>query len=311
MAVGVLGLINEASLTGDFVFLIELPGNIAQEIEPLHDGIEDGQIGRYSLARPLEFVLDQNGEGALDIRGTLYIIAVGVDHYVAGGGLIPNLEFAAADAKSFEAEIRRRFAPQHKDVKSRLLVSGAGGSLAPSRANVAGALQLLREAGANDTVVVFLAGHGDNRKSDYYFLPGDARLANERWVEDSVISWTNLLQALAQTEGRRFLFVDTCHSASAFNFRLMKDTADAAIVAYSATNREQSAFELRQFGHGVFTYALLEGLSGAADTNGDRVIRVFELGNFLAERVLALTKGEQTPDFYRRVGSANLVLVRL
>ena len=262
-------------------------------------------------SQPIELVLDQHGEGALDIRGTLYIIAVGVDHYVAGGGMIPNLEFASADAKSFEAEIRRRFAPQHKDVRSQLLVTGSGGSLEPSRANVTEALKLLRQAGANDTVVVFLAGHGDNRKSDYYFLPADARLATESWIADSVVSWTNLLQALSQTDGRRFLFVDTCHSASAFNFRLMKDTADADIVAYSATNREQSALELRQLGHGVFTYALLEGLSGAADTNGDRVIRVFELGNFLAERVLALTKGEQTPDFYRRVGSANLVLVRL
>jgi uncharacterized caspase-like protein len=130
-------------------------------------------------------------------------------------------------------------------------------------------------------------------------------------VRGSVVPWTALLGAMSEAVGRRFLFVDTCHSANAFNFRLMKDTVDADIVAYSATNREQLSVEIPQLRHGVFTYALLEGLAGAADTNGDKVIRVFELGSFLSERVYKMTGGGQSPDFYRRVGSANFVLVRL
>jgi WD40 repeat protein len=262
-------------------------------------------------SQPLELVLEQRGEGALDVRGTLYVLAVGVDKYAAGNDILPNLRFAGADAKSFESEVRRHFGPQHHKIVSRLLLSESTGDLEPSRNNIAQALSLLHEAGPNDTVVVFLAGHGDNEENEYVFFSSDSKLGDNAWVPDSVLSWTALLNALAQTSGRRFLFVDTCHSASAFNFRLMKDTADAEIIAYSATNREQGAQELEDLGHGVFTYALLEGLRGAADTNGDKVIRVFELGNYLAERVPELTKGEQTPDFYRRVGSANFVLVRL
>jgi WD40 repeat protein len=261
-------------------------------------------------SQPLEFQLEQRGEGALDGRGTLYIVAVGVDAY-GGGGSIPNLRFAGADAKSFEAEVRRRFAAQHSKIDSRLLVSGAGGSLEPTRANIAAALSDLRRATPNDTVVVFLAGHGDNLGSDYFFLSADATREGEGWAADSVLSWHALLDSLAGSAGRRFLFVDTCRSANAFNFRLIKDAADADIIAYSATNRQQDALELETLGHGVFTHALVQGLAGEADTNHDKVIRVFELGNFLAERVLQLTNGVQTPDFYRSVGSMNLVLVRL
>ena len=258
-------------------------------------------------SQPLEFLLEQRGEGALDARGTLYIVAVGVDDYRS----VSSLRFAGADAKAFEIEARRRFAAQHSKVDSRLLISGAGGNLEPTRANIAAALSLLRQATSNDTVVVFLAGHGDNQGSDYFFLSADATRGEDGWETESVLSWRVLLDSLANSSGRRFLFVDTCRSANAFNFRLIKDAADADIIAYSATNRQQDALELATLGHGVFTHALLQGLAGEADTNHDKVIRVFELGNFLAERVLELTNGVQTPDFYRSVGSMNLVLVRL
>ena len=257
---------------------------------------------------PVELVVEQRGEGALDTRGTLHIVAVGVDRYASANDVLPDLRFASADAKGLAAEIQHRFGALHNRVVTHLLVADGGNE--PRQADIVKVLAGLKAATVNDTVVVFLAGHGDNDGSDYVFLPTDAKATGGKWVRDTVVPWSALLEALAQTPGRRFLFVDTCHSANAFNFRLMKDTADADIVAYSATNREQDALEFEQLGHGVFTYALLQGLRGEADTNGDRVIRVFELGNFLSERVTKLTDGQQTPDFYRRVGSANWVVVR-
>jgi uncharacterized caspase-like protein len=43
-------------------------------------------------------------------------------------------------------------------------------------------------------------------------------------------------------------------------------------------------------GHGVFTYALLEGLNGAADGNSDGKITVRELDAYLQDQVPELTK---------------------
>jgi WD40 repeat protein len=281
---------------------------------PLSEGSNLVRISaRNSIgeSRPVEILLRQRGEGALDGRGTLYILAVGVDNYLWGGEALPNLRYARADAVAFQTEVRRRFADQHSKVESRLLVTGAGGDLEPSQANVIAALGRLSQAQSNDTVVVFLAGHGENDGDNYLFLPADAARKDKAWRADSVVPWTTLIGALARTAGRRLLFVDTCRSANAFNFRLIKDAADADVIAYSATNRQQDAHERDELGHGVFTHAVLEGLAGAADTNRDKVIRVFELGSFLSERVLELTQGAQTPDFYRAVGSENFVLVRL
>jgi hypothetical protein len=42
------------------------------------------------------------------------------------------------------------------------------------RTNIAAALSLLHQAAPNDTVVVFLAAHGDNEGSDYFFISADA-----------------------------------------------------------------------------------------------------------------------------------------
>ncbi len=48
-------------------------------------------------------------------------------------------------------------------------------------------------------------------------------------------------------------------------------------------------------GNGVFTHAVLEGLKGKADRNGDHVIRVSELQDYVVKLVEELTEGNQKP----------------
>jgi uncharacterized caspase-like protein len=124
------------------------------------------------------------------------------------------------------------------------------------------------------------------------------------------VKWAVLDNALQTARGRRLLFVDTCRSGNAFNARLMKDASDGAIVAFSATNTQQDALELASLGHGVFTSALIAGLNGAADLAQENEVRVFDLGAFLEREVRKLTKGRQTPDFYKKPGAENFGLVR-
>ena len=56
------------------------------------------------------------------------------------------------------------------------------------------------------------------------------------------------------------------------------------------------SLEKKEWNHGAFTKALIEGLSGKADGIGERrdgVIYVHELGSWVIERVKELTRGEQ------------------
>ncbi|MBL8012393.1 MAG: hypothetical protein JNN05_00960, partial [Candidatus Omnitrophica bacterium] len=66
----------------------------------------------------------------------------------------------------------------------------------------------------------------------------------------------------------------------------------------------QFAAEFKQLGHGVFTYALLKGLSGEGDGNKDGRITVKELEAYLNDRVPELTKKyrgtAQYPNSYAR-----------
>jgi uncharacterized caspase-like protein len=65
-------------------------------------------------------------------------------------------------------------------------------------------------------------------------------------------------------------------------------------VLGAARSRETTE-ELAAEKHGVFTQALLDGLAGKADTNGDGVVEMSELEAYLTSRVSELTEGRQHP----------------
>ena len=50
------------------------------------------------------------------------------------------------------------------------------------------------------------------------------------------------------------------------------------------------ALEQGEAGHGVFTYALLQGIEGSADTNRDGIVVIDELAAHLAKTVPEITK---------------------
>jgi WD40 repeat protein len=264
--------------------------------------------------------IKQNGEGMLDKRDTLFIVAVGVDKYPEVPktcGLKENepcdLAFAGADAKVFAETVEKQMAGQHKQVVKRVLFNDAGETLEPTRDNIENAFDLLLEAKDNDTVAVFIAGHGYNDpRTGYQFLPTNARPGDSNnWASSSVVKWSVLEGAIQAAKGRRLLFVDTCRSGGAYNARLIKDASDGGIVAFSATNTQQDALELANLGHGVFTHVLVRGMRGEADLMQEKEVRVFDLGTFIEHEVRKLTNGRQTPDFYKKPGGENFVLVRM
>src|SRR5262249_1505667 len=65
-----------------------------------------------------------DGEGALDKRGTLYILAIGVDKYPAAAGRLPDLRFSSAGAQAFVDAISQRIGAMHNNVVTTLLTNG-------------------------------------------------------------------------------------------------------------------------------------------------------------------------------------------
>lgn len=237
--------------------------------------------------------LTYSGPEDLERRETLRILAIGVDDYPALG---QNLTLAGADAKAIAERIATAAGPMHARVVTTILAKGE--ALLPTAANIDAAMAELRAAGPRDTVVVFLAGHGVNDGADYLFLPTDAALDGKRWQEATVVNWQLLQETLQTTRGRRIFLVDTCHAGNAFNARLVKDAADASIVVMAATDADTLAEERSNLGHGVFTYAMLQGLEGGADLIADGRVHTRELAAFVEAEVARLTKNKQKPEAY-------------
>jgi WD40 repeat protein len=252
-----------------------------------------------------ELLLFNEGESLSKKRGKLIIVAVGVDKYPK---LSPkdSLRYAGADARAVLEALVAKAGPLHESVLPTLLVSG--GDTPPTRANVQKALGVFAKAQVEDTVVLFLAGHGVNDGPDYLFLPEDATwAAGGSWRPASVLKWQALQLPLQKARGRRIMLVDTCHSGGAYNARLIKDATDANIVVFSATDVETEAQEIRSVGHGVFSYALVQGLRGGADVYKNGSINILELGGYVSHEVKRLTNGAQEPTF-NLAGSRNFVL---
>ncbi|MGO9868224.1 MAG: hypothetical protein ACLPJY_11175 [Rhodomicrobium sp.] len=93
------------------------------------------------------------------------------------------LHYAAADARLLLDTLTKKAGPLHTEVRSKLLVTD--GDTSPTKANIDDALLFFHDAGPDDTVVLFLAGHGENEGADYLFMPEDAEEVNAKYFRPS------------------------------------------------------------------------------------------------------------------------------
>ena len=163
------------------------------------------------------------------------------------------------------------------------------------------------ECEPQDTLLIFLAGHGTIIDNKFHFIPHGA----DGKTSDTSLSSAELGKILAGLPAtRQVLFLDTCHAgasakdlaellveketpliASRQGSMLIKDQkvlarqAGTFLVAGSTPNA--TAAEVPELGHGLFTYAVLNGLQG--DLGKDQEVTVNELLRYLSEEVPELS----------------------
>ena len=262
--------------------------------------------------------VDNKSEGALDKRGTLRILAIGVNKYPGLGkacreldGVTPkscDLTAAVSDATAFANAMAARLRPLYQSVVSKVLVNG-GKNREPKAANVIDALDELRRAQPNDTILLFVSGHGFHEDQGYYFVPTDAKFVGGRLRKSTAVPWTQFQSVLEDAKGRRFLFLDTCRSGNRYSQRLTNEAYEENIVIYAAARWDQDALELA--GGGLFTHALIEGINGKAKNKAGEV-RAELLRDYLRARVQELAKPfgrDQEVQFVKGRDAQDYVLV--
>jgi WD40 repeat protein len=264
------------------------------------------EIG-WSKVRDGMVALTNFGPGDLDRRGTLYILAIGVSKYPGVPRNCPpkpncDLNLTGNDAIAFSGSVEQQLGKLHEKVVRRVLVNEGASDGLPTAANIINALGMFARAQPNDTAALFLAGHGFNDGPNYRFVSTDATVADGIILPASVVPWYAIEEAVDGAKGRRLLFIDTCHAAGAYNERLGNSAYYANILAYSSARWDQEALESDAMKHGIFTAALLEGLSGKADARKAGHVDTVQLSEYLRERVPELAKPfrhDQNPQFFR------------
>ncbi|MDX2287594.1 MAG: caspase family protein [Hyphomicrobiaceae bacterium] len=272
-----------------------------KEVLPLFSGTNDVLIrvqNAVGLTDEERLIISHSGEGRLDRRRKAYVLAIGIDDYPNIPG--NDLEFAARDAEAFAAGLLPHLRRTHMEEPSILVLSSnqTDPALRPTKANIVRSLDVLKQASVEDTVVVFVAGHGTNAgPPGYMLIPSDAT-----WTDyDSQISWRTIQTTLDGVKARKIMFVDTCRAAHFSRERLDNNEIaghayTSRIAFFSSTTGQQDALEDSGLKHGYFTFALLEALSGKIVDFG-REISVRDLGSFLGPRVHRLSERQQYPAF--------------
>lgn len=258
---------------------------------------------------------DAGGKAEI-FSGRKFALVVGVADYRFQDAGLTSLEFADDDARAFAGFLLSpeggRFAPA--DVT--LLLDGDASTISIKAAleNVA------KRAGPGDMVVIFIAGHGAPDPlypKNLYFLFHDTKVVD---MEHSAFRMADLQVYLdTRLAARRVMvFIDTCHSAGVnqksrsfiagreltredennisnmfLAKRLFKESGRAVLT--SSDVNEVSQESRKWGGHGLFTWALLEGLRGKADRNGDNVVTAGEIFQFTRSAVQSESGFQQNP----------------
>lgn len=261
---------------------------------------------------PLQFRIQYTGTQA---TSSLYIFAVGIDKYRNSRY---NLNYARADANGISQLLQQSAGRIFKSVTIDSLFDEQA-----NLANIAERIQSLKsKIRPEDVFLFYYAGHGvmgeptDSSKADFYLVLHQVvqMVGNEEMLRKFGLPARKLKELLLEIPAQKQLVIlDACNSGGAMNVFTRGGGEEAAIsqlarstgfTVLASTNQEQYAAELSELKHGIFTYAILNGLRGEADLMKDGKITVKEIELYLNDIIPVLSekyKGvQQFPQSYSR-----------
>jgi tetratricopeptide (TPR) repeat protein len=269
-------------------------------------------------------------------KGQAYALVIGISTYNPLSG-VTNLKYADRDALSFREYLKSPRGGGLPDDHIWLLLNEEA-----TRDKLDYDLTEFAKgkAGPDNTLIVFIASHGAyacKRQDLTYEIcePGDDNEEAVILVRESdpqnpkltgfpMARLRSLLTQRASDFGRVVLYIDACHSgnvrdpppggvalpASKAVKALQSSAGELGIMMASSVedgqrNREL-AYEDNNLRHGIFSYFVLNGLNGEAESLAGSVF-FDQLYNYVSQKVTAFTSVKQAPDRFRSRSTLKVV----
>jgi TPR repeat protein/WD40 repeat protein len=262
------------------------------------------------------------GGRALRRRGTLYVLAIGIDQYANREF---NLKYAVADAGAAAGEIaaqqRRLGLYERVEVvplydrdatKANIIASLRALAGQPLPRVAPQQLKQLSAAQPEDAVIIYYAGHGTAARSTFYLIPHDVAYTGQFPAVTAAEVSALLGNSVADTEigtavegidaGHLVLVIDACNSGQALEAEdrigpmnskgLAQLAYEKGMYVLAAAQGTQAAQEVVTLGHGLLTYALvIEGIRrGEAAQEG--IVDTASWFDYAVRRVPELQRSE-------------------
>jgi WD40 repeat protein len=246
---------------------------------------------------PDELIISYDG---INRVSDLYLIAVGLDQYK---NETYNLNYAVADASAFSNAIQQGSKSIYGSIREYFIKDDQA-----VKENIINTFkEIKQEIKQEDVFMFYYAGHGImsmGEHEEFYIVPhditnifGDDDILNTKGISASELkTWSVNFKAQKQL----YVF-DACQSGGINDVLVSRGPAEEKAIAQlarstgtfwlMASGSDQYATEFSELGHGLFTYAILNGLQGDAEgSNSDKKITVKELGAYLDDIVPQLTE---------------------
>jgi tetratricopeptide (TPR) repeat protein len=215
---------------------------------------------------------------ALPASAKRWALVIGVDKYI--DPQISPLKGSDNDAHQIaDALVRYAGFPQDQVI---VLSTSQPIERQPTRVNILRRLSNLSTTVPKDgLLLVSFAGHGMERGGQAFLLPADAQISDSiSFLEETAISMNRVKSWIKETGvGQVVLLLDACRNdpggradapnplsnayVNAFNFDVRNREVQAFATMY-ATGIGQRAYEYTEKKQGYFSWAVVEGLKGAA-----------------------------------------------
>ncbi len=248
-------------------------------------------------AIPNEIVIEYTGSET--IKPNLYIIAIGINEYKNSKY---NLNYAVADAQGFKDLIESNSNTIFNSVNTVYLTNSDATKQRIFK-EISSIEKVIKQ---EDVFIFYYAGHGvmsDEDVPQFYITPYDVTqlYGNSQILLNEGISANELKNYSTKIIAQKQLYIlDACQSGGMVGLLASRGAVEEKAINQlarstgtywlAASNTDQFAGEFAELKHGLFTYCLLEGLSGNADAQNDKKITVQEVSTYINDQLPLISK---------------------